>query len=283
MSGCPPHPDGLRYAQHWEPVLADSGWRLLDRVAALAATSLDADAVPGTVLDLGSGAGLLALAAAERWPLARVVGLDASDAMLSVARQRAAEHEPVGHASRLEWLVADAAAVPLQDASVDVVVSSFMLQLVADRQAVLREVWRVLRAGGMLGLVTWLADELWLAADTEFDEAVYDLSLDDAGVEDPGLQPDDYESPAALLADLEAAGLVGIDVQTGVLESSWSREAYLDFKEQYDEFDLFESLAVTDRARLRERVAERWQRLPEAAFSLRTPIVWATARRPSGS
>ena len=80
---------------------------------------------------------------------------------------------------RFEWIVADAAAMPLADASVDVILCAFMLQLASDRRAVLREVGRVLRPGGWLGIVTWLADELALAPDLEFDEAVYDLGLED--------------------------------------------------------------------------------------------------------
>ena len=111
---------------------------------------------------------------------------------------------------RFEWIVADAAAMPLADASVDVVLCAFMLQLVSDRRAVLREVGRVLRPGGMLGLVTWLADDAVMAPDAEFDEAVYDLGLDDPEAEAEAPPPAGRSRSAdELRADLEAAGFDG--------------------------------------------------------------------------
>lgn len=193
--------------------------------------------------------------------------------MLSVARWRGA----AGDAS-LEWLVADAGAVPLPEGGVDVALSAFMLQLVEDRPAVLAEIHRVLRPGGLLGLVTWLADDLVMAPDAEFDEAVYDLRLEDPAAEDA--EPvADIASPDILRADLAAAAFEAIEVDVDELVFGWSRQGYLEFKEAYDEWDLFESLPAADRLRLRERVTERWAALPEPAFTLRAPLVVATARR----
>jgi SAM-dependent methyltransferase len=242
---------------------------------------------PAAVLDLGTGTGSLARAAAARWPPARVVGLDASAAMLSVAHQRVASPGAGSPGSglglgNLEWIVADAAAMPMADASVDVVLSAFMLHLVADRRAVLREVGRVLRPAGILGLVTWLADDALMAPDVEFDEAVYDLGLDDPEADEEARPPDDIASPEELRADLEACGYDDVDAQPDRLLHAWSREAYLDFKADYDEWDLFASLSATDRGRLRQRLAERWAPLLDEAFSLRAPLVMATARRRIG-
>jgi SAM-dependent methyltransferase len=235
------------------------------------------------VLDVGAGTGALALAAAARWPAARVIGLDASPAMLSVARRRRAGDGIADAGARPpEWLVADAAALPLADESVDVALSAFVLQLVPDRGAVLAEMHRVLRAGGSLGLATWLADDGLMAADVEFDEAVYDLRLEDPEpAQDP--PPEDLLGPDELRDSLQAAGLVAIETHVEELVHTWSRAAYLDFKERYDEVDLFTSLAPHDRSRLRDRVRARWRHLPEAAFTLRAPVVQATARRgPAG-
>jgi SAM-dependent methyltransferase len=248
-------------------------------VAALLELSAAAS-TPAVVLDLGTGTGSLALAAARRWPSARIVGLDASAAMLSVARQRTEDDAAPAGPGRFEWTVADAAAMPLADASVDVVLCAFMLQLASDRPTVLREVGRVLRPGGWLGIVTWLADELALAPDLEFDEAVYDLGLDDPGVDAEVPPPDDIADPATLRAEMETAGFTDVDAQPDGLEFGWTREEYLDFKASYDEWDLFESLSSGDRSRLRERLAERWAALPDEAFTLRAPLVAATARQP---
>jgi SAM-dependent methyltransferase len=182
---------------------------------------------------------------------------------------------------RLEWLVADAAAMPLESASVDVVVCAFMLHLAADRRAVLREVGRILRPAGTLGLVTWLADDAVMAPDAEFDEAVYDLGLDDPEAEAGPCPSPEIGSADELRGDLEAAGFDDLDVQPDRLEHAWTRAAYLDFKLSYDEWDLFDSLSSGDRQRLRERLAERWAFLPDEAFRLRAPLVMATARRPA--
>lgn len=234
---------------------------------------------PATVLDVGAGTGALALAAAARWPAARIIGLDASPAMLSVARHRgAADGAAEAGSGAPEWLVGDAAALPLVDGSVDVALSAFVLQLVPDRRAVLAEMHRVLRPGGTLGLATWLADDGLMAADVEFDEAVYDLRLEDPEPSEERL-PEDIASADELREALWAAGLVAIETHVEDIVHTWSPAAYLDFKERYDEWDLFTSLAPHDRSRLRDRVRARWRHLPETAFTLRAPIVQATARR----
>jgi SAM-dependent methyltransferase len=231
---------------------------------------------------VGTGTGSLALAAAARWPAATIVGLDASAGMLSLARQRALTSWP-GRRERFRWLAADAAAMPLGDASVDVAVSSFVLQLVDDRRAVLREIGRVLRPEGLFGFVTWLRDDAWMAPDAEFDEAVYDLDLEEPEAEarEPGER--EYEDPGEAVAELEAEGFVDVEAMSDSLEFHWRRAEYRAFKESYDERDLVESLSAADRTRLLARVDERWAALPDDAFVLRAPLVWATARRPSGA
>jgi ubiquinone/menaquinone biosynthesis C-methylase UbiE len=263
-------------------VLAPAAHRLLGRVADRVdgpGRARPRDGAGLTVLDLGAGTGSLALGAAERWPGARIIGLDASAAMLSVARHRAERRWPAAGQGRFEWMAGDALELPLEDGAVDVVVSSFVVQLVPDRGAVLREVRRVLRPSGVFGVVTWLADDVAMAPDEVFDEAVYDLELDDPEPARPAQEASDFESLAEALEELEAAGFVEVDVQADRLEHSWSRGAYRDFKEYYDELDLFEALCPRDRARLLARLDERWAGLPDDAFTLRAPIVSATARR----
>ncbi len=269
MTECPPDPDSLRYATHWEPVLATPARRLLWRI----------DATPATFLDVGAGTGTLTLAAAARWPDARILSLDASAGMLSVARHRVAAERP-DEADRFEWLAADALAMPLADSSVDVAVSSFVVQVVADRRALLREVMRVLRPGGVFGLVTWIADELLLAADDTFGDVVAEMGLDE---ETGGFRPSrttDYRALEEAADELVATGFTGVDVRADELRHAWTREEYLDFKEQYDDRDVFESLEEAGRARLREAIRERWAELPDEAFRVSGPLVAAIACRP---
>jgi SAM-dependent methyltransferase len=99
------------------------------------------------VLDIGCGTGVLAREALGRaGQEGRVVGLDLNEGMLSVA----ARTEP-----KIEWRPGDAAAVPFEDVSFDVVVSQFALMYFPDRVAALREMWRVLAPGGRLAIAAW--------------------------------------------------------------------------------------------------------------------------------
>lgn len=264
-----PDPDALAYARYWEPVLAAPAHRLLTRVST----------VPMDYLDIGCGTGSLPLAAATRWPDVRIAGLDASAGMLSVARQRVATGL-AGDEHRFAWIAADAARMPMPDASIDVVTSAFMLQLVDDRPAVLREVRRVLRPGGTFVMVTWIAEELVTAADDAFDSVVRELGLEWANTDFRPGRARDFQDIEEARRELHAAGFEAVDAGADEVRYAWTRADYLEFKERYDEYELFESLGRDDRARLHDALTQRWSDLPDAAFTVRGPLVQATARRP---
>jgi ubiquinone/menaquinone biosynthesis C-methylase UbiE len=262
-------PDSLRYARYWEPVLAAPASRMLARI----------EAEPSTFLDVGAGTGSLLLAAAARWPAARIVALDGSAGMLSVARLRIAEAWPE-QGGRFEWLVAEASSMPLVDRSIDVASVAFVLELVDDRRALLREVARVLRPGGVLGLVSTMAHELVSGADQAFAVLVDEWGL---ATGTAGLRPSrgsEYESLEEAEAELAEAGFVSIDVRSDQLQHAWTAMQYLRFMEQYDERDVFESLDAAARRRFRRALRHRWSTLPAAAFELRGPVLQALARRP---
>jgi cysteine desulfurase len=109
-----------------------------------------------TVLDLGCGAGLdLCLYARAVGPSGKVYGLDLSSAMLRKAERNL---RAVG-VENAEFLEAAADAIPLPDASVDLVTANGIFNLSPDKDAVMREVSRVLRPGGRTVFAEILAKE----------------------------------------------------------------------------------------------------------------------------
>ena len=98
-----------------------------------------------TVLDLGSGGGIDVLLSARRvGPTGKAYGLDMTDEMLALAN---ANKEKAG-VQNVEFLKGEIEKIPLPDASVDVVISNCVINLSGDKDAVLREAFRVLRPGG---------------------------------------------------------------------------------------------------------------------------------------
>jgi SAM-dependent methyltransferase len=103
---------------------------------------------PGSVaLDLGCGAGTdLLIAAQMAGPSGRAIGIDMTPAMLDRARA-GADAMGLGNVELYEALIE---SVPLDDASVDVVISNGVIDLVPDKDAVFDEINRVLKPGGRL-------------------------------------------------------------------------------------------------------------------------------------
>jgi len=96
------------------------------------------------VLDVGTGPGLVAAAAAERG--ADVIGIDFSDAMVAQARRRY---------PGLEFQKAAGESLPFDAGKFDAVVGNFVLHHAAQPEQVLREAFRVLRTGGKVGFTVW--------------------------------------------------------------------------------------------------------------------------------
>lgn len=101
------------------------------------------------ILDLGCGTGEITRRLAERYPQARLTGVDILESNLQIARARGGRHE-----ARIAYVGGDAFALDFADATFDLVVCRHMSQAVPDFALVLDEITRVLRPGGWLHLLS---------------------------------------------------------------------------------------------------------------------------------
>jgi len=217
-------------------------------------------------LDVGCGTGALCAAIADRCAPASIAGVEPSDGFLETAKENLAGRASLHRGS--------ATAIPLGDATVDVVVSGLVLNFVPDQPAALSEMARVTGAGGTIAAYVWdyagrmeLMRIFWDAA-AELDPAAAKL---DEGVRFPLCRPEALERlfTGAGLEDVEVKA-IDITTQHPDFDDYW--QPFLGGQGPAPAYAM--SLDEPARARLRDRVRERAPAAADGSISL-TARAWA--------
>jgi ubiquinone/menaquinone biosynthesis C-methylase UbiE len=260
------------YRDWWGPVIAPAALQVLDDVEVSRG-----DASPFNLLDLGTGTGVLAVAALGRWPGVQVVGVDPSGHMLELAVE-AARRESPSFPARFRTVVASADRMPVADRSVDVATSSFVIQLVPNRARALREVLRVLRPGGRFACLTWQEDELRFLPDEAFTDALDELQIIPPP-DDRDVRP--YTSASAAATEFRRAGFREVSALDVWLEHRFTPESYLDLLEHWIDREVFAALDPASRRQLRSLALRMMGELRPDAFVWRRLLVRVVGRRPT--
>ena len=217
-------------------------------------------------LDVGCGTGALCAAIVDRCSPSSVAGVEPSEGFLKTAKEHLAGRAVLHQGS--------ATAIPLGDASVNVVVSGLVLNFVPDQRAALVEMVRVTSKEGTIAAYVWdyagkmeLMRFFWDAA-VELDP---DAAKMDEGVRFPLCRPEALEKLFAG-AGLEGVEVKPIDIPTPFANFDDYWQPFLGGQGPAPAYAM--SLDETARARLRDRIRERMPIMANGSISL-TARAWA--------
>jgi SAM-dependent methyltransferase len=217
-------------------------------------------------LDVGCGTGALCAAILDHCAPVSVAGVEPSPGFLNTAESNLA--------GRAQLHQGSATAIPLEDASVDVVVSGLVLNFVPDQGAALAEMARVTAKGGTIAAYVWdyaggmeLMRYFWDAA-VELDP---DAAKLDEGIRFPLCHPQALEA-LFIAADLKQVEVKAIDIPTPFANFDDYWQPFLGGQGPAPAYAM--SLDETARERLRERLRERIPAAEDGSLSL-TARAWA--------
>jgi ubiquinone/menaquinone biosynthesis C-methylase UbiE len=244
--------DGL-----WSPIIRPAGERLIAQLPLSSTTK--------HVIDVGTGAGALLPAIRQSAPNAVIVGVDRSQGMLRLAKEK--------HSSPLALMDVQTLALPANRFEVAIV--AFVLFHLPFPDRCLAEVNRVLQPGGAVGSVTWGSEKAPLAS------AIWDDELQAAGAEVIGLPAVDNrtccDSLQKMTTLLEQAGFVSIKVWTESIEHRWRSQDHFDCQVRMSSRLRLQSLDVEDREACLRRIQDRLSHADDDKYVYRGEVFMATA------
>lgn len=249
------------YERFWSPIIRPAGERLISQLPLNVASM---------VVDIGTGTGALLPAIRRAAPSATVLGVDRSDGMLRLARQK--------HPG---WLaLMDVQQLALAANRFDVAVVAFVLFHLPTPERCLGEVNRVLKPGGTVGTVTWGAERTPAAG------AIWDEELEAAGahfIELPATDNRECCDNGAKVTDLlEQSGFLTPRVWSESIEHRWRPDDYFEYQMRSTSRLRLLSLDEGDRETCLGRIRKRLSATDDEQYTYSGEVVMATARKADG-
>jgi SAM-dependent methyltransferase len=243
------------YDALWSPVIRPVGERLLGHLPLSRAKN---------IVDVGTGSGALLPVIQKASPIAIVLGVDNSEGMLRLAKEK--------HAGPLALM--DVQKLELDDNQFDVAVVAFVLFHLPRPELCLAEVNRVLRPGGVIGTVTWGVEHVPPA------EAIWDDELEESGAHVLGLPAADNrgccDSPEKVATLLGQAGFGSIRTWTEPLHHQWRPDDFFEYQLRGAALLRLLSLAPDERDSCVRRVRNRLLGQGEDQLVFKGELVLAT-------
>jgi ubiquinone/menaquinone biosynthesis C-methylase UbiE len=246
------------YDKLWSPVIRPAGESLIRQLPLKAASS---------IIDIGTGAGALLPSIRLAAPNATILGVDRSEGMLRLARDK--------HTGAVALMDVQKLALPTN--RFDVAVVAFVLFHVPSPERCLREVNRVLKPGGTVGTVTWGAERVPMA------NAVWDEELEAAGAHFLELPATDNraccDNAEKVTALFEQTGFSVRRVWSESIDYRWRPEDYFEHQMRSTSRLRLLSLDEGDREACLRRIRKRLSGSDDAQYLYRGEVVMAIARK----